>query len=509
MTSADSGVSVYDQLEIMTETVGGLLGALTDYGESLSHSATRIPAFLGAIASLGALSGRRWAITAEHRNDAITPPAMMLILLAESGAGKEGANSLMSAVSRYAGMLSNGAPTPWMSKKSTYASDIGLQSQLADCPVHLLFEDELARILSAAKKPGSPYFAVNTMLMDAYTKFGSEIPESKRRNDKDSIPAIHYPIISGVGATTPAAFHEILDRQTLDGGFLGRRIVVPMKPPKWYPDLVLRRGARPELDPESGLPPGVTEAMKRLWEFVRGGPCLAGCAPDERPDLSIRKLGVSARTEGGESKFMLRIMALDESVEQAEEEMLIRFHERAIEARGRGNGGGAAVLKRMGEAVIRLTGILALSDAAMGPEGALREVRYTAWHLKFAEDFVRLCMEDALPDLVEAASDNPQAQAEQRFLRVLDAHLKDRDKSFTAEGARWVRFRDVMRGANSRRGDINTKALNEAVTALEASDEIMTQMVNYPKTGPPREVRSQEPLKGPEPAGFRPSKLWR
>ena len=137
----------------------------------------------------------------------------------------------MAKIAKYASTCSHGAAQDWFHLKTTYASDIGVQSQLADCPVHCLFEDEVGRVMAASKNPASPGYAIATMIMAAYTKFDSGLAEAKRQDQKKTIPAIHYPILTGVGATAPETFLASLDEATLRGGLIGRRLVVPLNPP--------------------------------------------------------------------------------------------------------------------------------------------------------------------------------------------------------------------------------------------------------------------------------------
>ena len=206
----------------------------------------------------------------------------------------------MAKIAKYASTCSHGAAQDWFHLKTTYASDIGVQSQLADCPVHCLFEDEVGRVMAASKNPASPGYAIATMIMAAYTKFDSELAEAKRQDQKKTIPAIHYPILTGVGATAPETFLASLDEATLRGGLIGRRLVVPLNPPTRRAPMHHGRIHRPEVDPKSQLPLRLKEAMDRLWKFVRGGECLAGCSPDKRPDLSVWRVGVPSRVDGGE-----------------------------------------------------------------------------------------------------------------------------------------------------------------------------------------------------------------
>ena len=84
--------------------------------------------------------------------------------------------------------------------------------------------------------------------------------------------------------------------------------------------------------------------MDRLWKFVRGGECLAGCSPDKRPDLSVWRVGVPSRVDGGKSQFMLKIAAADDETMQAEEAMADMFDARSNAADARGDYGMGAVL---------------------------------------------------------------------------------------------------------------------------------------------------------------------
>jgi len=167
--------------------------------------------FMGAIALLGTLTGRKIREPGNVRTN------VQILGLASSGVGKDGPRKVNAAV-----LLSAGEVRKFGGKSS---SGEGIEDRLARHPILLKQDDEIDTLFENMRdNKEARYRNQFSMLLELYSEAGGWRPvRDKAGQDSD---VIYQPHLVLFGTTTPGEFYASLSGKMLNKGLLARLITV-------------------------------------------------------------------------------------------------------------------------------------------------------------------------------------------------------------------------------------------------------------------------------------------
>lgn len=217
----------------------GLIGEMADY--VFSSAIRQVPEVgLAAAIALGA------GIAGRHYNTSATGLNQYLILLAATGAGKEGAaggiDSLITAIRGQVPMADD------FIGPGTFASGQALTRAIDKCNSFVSIMGEIGLTLQQIcdKRAGSHQIQLRKVLLDLFAKSGwnKTLRPSVYSDVEKNTGLVRAPCVSILGESTPGRFYDVLDAEHVAEGLLSRFLVLEYL------------GLRPPENPNPFQPPG-------------------------------------------------------------------------------------------------------------------------------------------------------------------------------------------------------------------------------------------------------------
>jgi hypothetical protein len=226
--------------------IPGLLGDITQW--MIDSSPRQQPALClaSAIATLGAIMGRRVSTPSDLRTNVYT------LGIGPTACGKDASVKYPSVLLTYAGLDRFIGPGEWR-------SDAGLRAALADQPSHCAYVDEFTKMLALmGGKHVSPYLAgIKGLMLRCFTSANSVLPAAALADRKLNPPTpINQPNLCVYGTGVPSDLFASLDRNALRDGLLNRFLV-------FYAD----EDHPPRRDVVRAVPP--TDLVDRIKQLAR------------------------------------------------------------------------------------------------------------------------------------------------------------------------------------------------------------------------------------------------
>ncbi len=417
---------------------GGLVEALIDYGAARSPRETRLPALAGALAAVSALTDRHYII---ETPGFLTSPGLQVVLVSETGTGKETARDVVYAV---CGLRSS------IALADSYASAPALHLALTKGPTQLWANDEFGRYLKVAANAngaGAHDFGLITMAMKLHTMFEKFLPAKVYSQGGDR-SRVNHPLLVAMHTTTPKALFDAMDADTVVDGMLGRL-------------LVIQQEGRPPLKPlgsknSDSLPSPIREKINRQSDFVRQ-------AVFARLGLATGETQAPVRTThefvrwlpGQEGHGFIPICAGEDAMMHFE---AIRLE---CERRAAVQGVAAALWSRAYEQILRVAGVVAFGQAVWDDKLGNPIIRLH--NLFWARDLVFWCLDQLVPAAEEHASDGERDALQKAIVANL-LKLPGAD-----ELGGWVRKQDLLARIKGR-GRSYREVKDEIYALIECGD---------------------------------------
>lgn len=400
--------------------VDGLLGLLCSWVNAITPDRQPVGALGASLAALGALYGRRVRTLTNLRTN------LYVLLIGESGVGKDGARSALKAAMLEAGLAK------WIGGED-WRSGQGMIEGLRRHPSLVYMVDEFGDVLASATDPRAPSYLrkILQVLKVLYSSAGGTLMPAESGSSEERGEPIPFPHACVLGTSTPGAFYEGLDARRLEDGLGNRFLVFPLdRTPV----------ANPPADPS--VPAAVREELARHEKATQGtgniavatGGRLAGC-----------------RVVGTEERAQALLEAFRASLREARATRA--WHEGAI----------PPLWFRVAENAAKLALVRAVSRC---PETPLVTEADAAWALELAQWSVR----NLEGQLAVRAGDTPHAKAASALKLYLAerpgawvphhealhaSHLKARDfrevvETLADDGSLEVQGRVGQRGARYR-----------------------------------------------------------
>lgn len=197
--------------------VGGYIGEVMDYTYNNAPSPNKMMSFVGAIALVSYLIGRRYKGINNARSN------LFILGLAESGEGKDFPRQTNANILYEAG-LSSGVG-------SKFSSAEGLEDAMAENPCKLYQTDEISGLIKSIKSEKESRFSnLSDQIMIFYSSSSSNVPIRSRansfpKNTEQKTKVIIQPSLTIFGTAIPKIYYENLSNNMLTGGFFGRSLV--------------------------------------------------------------------------------------------------------------------------------------------------------------------------------------------------------------------------------------------------------------------------------------------
>ena len=209
----------------------GVIGEVAQY--FLNSSFMPIPevALSAAIAMFSTFTGRQYNINGQGLSHYI-------VLLAETGKGKEGA---ATGIDRIFGALRPSIPMlDEFRGPSAFASGPALSRTLSERPSQLSIQGEFGFTVNRLNnaKPGSPESSLKQGVLDAYTKssWGSNMQPIAYSDKEKNTSLIQSPNLNILGESTQTRFFEGLDINSMEDGLIPRLLLIESKGHRPYPN---------------------------------------------------------------------------------------------------------------------------------------------------------------------------------------------------------------------------------------------------------------------------------
>ena len=340
-----------DYAAVFDAPIPGVLGEFEEwaYRSSLSATPSRHAARMAALGFGSIVLARLYKTQRDNYS------SLLLLQIDDSGGGKEDLKTAIDKAMRLTGLHSARIGSSW------YTSDIGVISALHDKPAHITIVDEFGlKIANSRKKGNSTASSALSAVMEASTKCHSSISSTAAgtrglsRSDAAKMQmTIVNPGLSVVAMSTKSSMIEALTSDDITSGFLNRWVIMVNPTVTEKPDYSRFFDAQPSYP----LPETIRHWVNKHCPLATQ---LGGSAPDAAdPGVDVDAT-VIPFTQPAQS---LVIQYLDE-IERMKETIFSSAPE---------------MTKRMNEAAMRLSLIVALSDGkrAIGAE-----------HFAWARDFI-------------------------------------------------------------------------------------------------------------------------
>ena len=190
--------------------VPGLIKAMTDYTMRQSFAPNKVIATAGALACLSHLTGRTFRDSHGARTN------LYMVLLAETGAGKEAPRQANRKIIAESGMSA--------SVIDEVASGQALEDQIALSPSTLLQADEAETFMAPMERKGRNNEALSNRFRRLATASSGVYALRMKAGQEPKV--VVNPHLSFFGTGTPEAFFNSLSSHTIVNGSFGRCLVV-------------------------------------------------------------------------------------------------------------------------------------------------------------------------------------------------------------------------------------------------------------------------------------------
>ena len=238
----------------------GLVGDLARFIHDAAPRPVPEIALAGAIGLMAGVCGRAFNVSGTGLNQYV-------LLIAETGTGKEAINSGISALMK---ACRTSCPVALSFVGPAHIrSDAALLKQLAKSPAFVSVLGEFGLTLQQMANPRAPSHlaSVKQILLDIYNKSGAhDVLNPMVYSDQEkNTPPIDSPALSVIGETTPGRLYEALDEGLITDGLLPRFTIIEY------------RGDRPEPNdyPQRVPSPELVNAFANLCAFVAARPAMA------------------------------------------------------------------------------------------------------------------------------------------------------------------------------------------------------------------------------------------
>lgn len=412
---------------------GGLVEALIEYGAARSPRETRLPALAGALAATSALTDRHYII---ETPGFLTSPGLQVVLVSETGTGKETARDVVYAV---CGLRSS------IALADSYASAPALHLALTNSPTQVWANDEFGRYLKVAANAngaGAHDFALITMAMKLHTMFDKFLPE-RAYSQGPNRARVDHPLLVAMHTTTPKVLFDAMDADSVVDGMLGRLLVIQQdgRPP-------LKLLGNKSSDP---LPAEVREKICRQGDFVRQAVLARLGLPDGETQAPVNTAQEPQRwLPGQQRRRFIPISASEDAMAYFEP---IRSE---CEKRAALPGVAAALWSRAYEQILRVAGVVAFGQAVW--DDNLANPTISIHNLSWARDLVYWCLEQLVPAAEEHASEGERDALQ----KAIVANLRKLSAAGGQSG--WVRKQDLLARLKGR--GRSYRDLKEEILAL-------------------------------------------
>lgn len=416
-----------DAFEKLALGVSGLVGDLTDWGEANSGRHTRIPALVGALAGVSALSQGRWVMQTPGFE---TPLALQMLIVGETGTGKETTGKVAKTIAGLSMGVGAGAE---------YASAPALHNALLGRATQLWVNEEFGRFLRThANDTQGHSHQVLSMAMRIHTSFFGYLPARCYAKSKDELAAVPNPMLVMAHQTAPAPLQQSLTHDSVEGGGLGRMLVVwPKRRPK--------QKTLEEL--------GVRDADRAMSDRVRQ-------AIDNIEAHAVRANLQQAQDEETEGNTYTdpntgRVIWV---IRVANEIKATLSHIRDdFEVQTATGGVRGALASRAYEQTLRVAGVVALGEAALN--GTLTEVQCSEETLRWAADLVNASLDGVIPEAEEHAANTEAERLQRGIMRAVEG--------LPEEGGVWFKHSGLLQKVKGR-GRSSRDVRDEIATLVDA-----------------------------------------
>ncbi len=421
---------------------GGLVEALIDFGAARSPRASRLPALAGALAATSALTNRNYII---ETPGFLTSPGLQVVLVSETGTGKETARDVIYAVS---------ALRDSIALADSYASSAALHLALTSAPTQLWANDEFGRYLkvaASANGSGAHDYGIITMAMKLHTMFEKFLP-TKVYSQGSNRERVDHPLLVAMHTTTPKALFDSMDSAAVVDGMLGRLLVIQQE---GRPALkLLQEKSAEQLSADIATRISYEEDYVQKCSIARLMPQTMHVVSDDKPFIAPSRY-LSGLTNH-------RFIPISADVEALPHFEPIR---QDCDMQAETNSVAAALWSRAYEQILRIAGVVAFGQAVW--DGTLDNPKISLTNLLWARDLVYWSLQSLVPAAQEHASDSERDKLQKSIL----ANLR---KLTTSAPSGWVEKRDLLQLIKGR--GRNHRELKEEISALIECGDIEVQI---------------------------------
>lgn len=209
----------------------GLVGEIAQYIYQSSFMPIPEVALAAALSMFGSMVGRQFNINGQGLSQ-------FIILLAETGKGKEGAatgiDRLFAAIRPQIPMVDE------FRGPAAFASGPAVMRAISDQPSMLSIQGEFGFTINRLNnaKPGSPEASLKQALMDMYTKSGwfSTVQSTVYSDKEKNTSMVQAPNLNILGESTQTRFFEGLDITATEDGLVPRLLIIESRGDRPYPN---------------------------------------------------------------------------------------------------------------------------------------------------------------------------------------------------------------------------------------------------------------------------------
>jgi hypothetical protein len=408
----------------LLEECPGLLGDVARW--ALENSTKRQPALVlgSAIASLGAVVGRRVATSTNLRTN------FYILGIGETGCGKDASLKLPAQLLVAAGLHTLVGPSEW-------ASAAGLRAALKHAPAHCCYIDEFAKLLTQMSGDRTPAHLANIRryMLECFSSAGSTWQAvayaDRKLHDHEPMSEPHLCVY---GTGVPAEAFTAMGRAGVADGFLNRVLLM------WVDDQMPVRNRIGRVVPPAWL----VQKVQALDNATRPTGNLAG-------------RGAGYGVDSG-----CRTIPWEPAAEEYWHELLKGFDERIKQGR-KDNNEFADLWVRAGEHVAKLALLRSVCD------DPTRAISYL--DVNWASEFV-----------VWSIARTMLAAADRMFKNDYESDLKSVLRLIRESGANGVTSGDILR----RFGWLRSQDLTNMLASLKLQGKVETVTTKREGPGRPR-----------------------
>ena len=388
----------------------GLLGDVARWG--LENSVKRQPALMlgSAIATLGAVVGRRVCTTTNLRTN------FVMLGIGETACGKDATLKLPQELLIAAGLSRLVGPSEW-------ASAPGMREWLAKEPAHCCYIDEFAKLLQQTSGPNVPAHlaGIRRNLLDLFGRAGGLWAPTAYADRKlrDHTP-LQEPHLCVYGTGVPAEVFAAMGRASVGDGFLNRLLIC------WADEQLPKRNRIGRVTPPAGL----VQRLQALDAATRPSGNLAGKSSGYGVDSGCRTI------------------PWDAGAEEAWEAIRDGYEARMVKARADG-GEWADLWARSGEQVAKLALLRSVCD---DPKRAI-----TQQDVDWANQFVLWATERTMLAAADRIAENDYERG-----------LKAVHRAIRAAGAEGLTTTELLRKFRYLR----SREMKDVLASLEMQAEV-------------------------------------